>query len=218
MRCWSIEVELGGRTYDVPALPAADWWPVLANDDRARILDMISSTDLDERMLSGEVTGAEISNAMTDAIEQIAGRSFHVAYVIALVAEMSWDAVGGELAMRGFRWDVMPLGAALDAVYLVMIRGMEEDSRKKFDAALRNESLTTPGKRPSARQRQKVVSEFEAMAGPRPTAGVRANAEPSDSGPPRTPPPPRRRRQSDPSPEPRQRPGQPADSDRPAIA
>jgi hypothetical protein len=220
MRCWSIEIELGGRMYDVPALPAADWWPVLAEDDLGRILDMIgsSSDDLDERLLGGEITSAEVGDTLIEAIEEVAGRSFHVAYVTAVVAGMSWAAVGGELALRGFRWDVMPLAAALDAIHLVLLRGMDEDGRRKFEAVLRNESLTTKGKKPSPRQREKVISEFEAMAGPRPTAGVRASAEPSGSEPPRTQRPLRRPRPPGRSRVPTRPREQPAGSDPPATS
>lgn len=188
MRCWAIELELGGRAYTVPALPAADWWPVLASDNLALILDMIVSTDgddLDERLLTGEIPPGELTEALKDAIEEVAGRSRHVALALAIGANMQWSAINGVLAMRGFRWDVMPLGAALDAVYTIITEGLDKEGREKFLAVLENESLTqAKGKRKPS---QRVVDEFEAMAGPRPTTGVKAIAEPSGSEPPKTP-------------------------------
>lgn len=185
MRCWAIEVELGGRTYTVPALPAADWWPVLAANDQALILDMIVSTeDLDERLLTGEISRGELATALRDAIEEAAGRPAHAAFVLAVVAEMRWSEINGVLAQRGFRWDVMPLGAALDAIYVLIMGALGKEAQDKFQAVLEDESLTqAKGKRKPS---QRVVEEFESMAGPRPTTGVKASAEPSDSGPPKT--------------------------------
>jgi hypothetical protein len=201
MRCWAIELELGGRTYEVPALPAADWWPVLVSADKTMVLDFVVSRpddpmNLDELLLAGQITSDEVTEALTEAIEQTAGRSFHVASVLALTAHQYWPTINGALAQRGFRWDVMPLGAALDAVYAVILDHLDKDGREKFLAVLGNESLTKPeGKRTVS---PRVVSEFETMAGPRPTTGARASAEPSGSGPPRTLPRSRPRRRSAP--------------------
>jgi hypothetical protein len=119
MRCWAIEITLGGRTFDVPALTAVDWWPVLSSGDPSSVLDIIESTedDLDELLLTGAITGEEINQALVDVIEEAAGRSRHVSMILVKVAEMYWDSINGALARRGFRWEGQPLGAALDAIY-----------------------------------------------------------------------------------------------------
>jgi len=198
MRCWAIELEVGGRTFEVPPLPAADWWPVLVAGDPSLILDFLKSDptnedSLDEMLLSGELDGAELSQALIDAIEEMAGRSFHCAFVLATVAVQSWPIVGGALAGRGFRWDVMPLGAALDAIYPLILSNIpKEEDRKKFLRLLDNETLT--GGKSRARDKQAVVTEFETLAGPKPTGGRKATGAPSDSARPRTrtrPRPPR---------------------------
>src|SRR5262245_53379230 len=113
MRCWAITVELGGREYEIPALPAADWWPILVEARPSAILDILmSSEDLDARILAGEIKGGDLNIALNDAIEEVTGRSFHAAFVLAMTAATAWPAIGGTLAQRGFRWDVMPIGAA----------------------------------------------------------------------------------------------------------
>lgn len=190
MRCWGLTVELGGRDWEIPALPAVDWWPILVEAEPTRILDLlVSSSDLDALLLDGTVSGAELRVALTDVIEEATGRSFHVAFVLATVAAMHWPAIGGQLAQRGFRWDVQPIGAALDAVYVAIVGGMDKEGLDKFEAILENEALTQPGKKraPSAR----VIAEFESMAGPRPAPAPpgQSSAEPSGSEPPRTPTP-----------------------------
>ena len=202
MRCWPIELELGGRTYDVPALTAVDWWPVLTSGDLTQILDFVVSTpddpaNLDDLLLFGAFDQGELYQSLADTIEVVAGRSLHVSMVLASVAEMHWASINGALVRRGFRWEGQPLGAALDAIYAEVTGRLDEEALGKFEGLLADESVTQPGgkRKPSER----VVSEFEAMAGPRPTAGAVATGEPSDSARPKTRPRPRPPRPSGPS-------------------
>lgn len=197
MRCWAIEIELGGRTYDVPALSAVDWWPVLGDANPLAVLDIIESSDLDERLLTGELEHGEMIDALREAVEEASGRSFHAAVILVMTANSQWPVINGHLVQRGFRWEGQPLGAALDAVYAVVTTALDEKKRGEFLAILENENLTS-GK-PTKRQREKLTNEFEAMAGPRPTGGVKSTGGPSGSGRPRTRPrlqPPRPAAQS----------------------
>jgi hypothetical protein len=207
MRCWAIEIELGGRTFEIPALPAVDWWPVLVSADLAQILDFVVSMpddplNLDDLLLTGAVSGDALTEALIDAVEEATGRSLHASIVLAAVAANSWATVNGELAQRGFRWDIQPIGAALDAIYAVVTSRMEKEPLDKFLALLENEALTT-GKAPSGRRREKALADFEAMAGPRPTPVAATSGEPSGSGRPKTRTRPRPRLQDGPSREPR---------------
>jgi hypothetical protein len=219
MRCWSLTVELGGREYEIPALPAADWWPVIAGGDLMSVTDLFTKLDdFDEMLLDGTIDGAELGRVLTETVEQIAGRSLHVTYVLATVAGTQWPVVGGQLAQDGFRWDVMPIGAALDAIYSLIVNGLEDENRKKFLALLDNEALTTPKDRRRTPDREKIRSEFEQFAGPPPTAGALSTGVPSDNARPRTRRRPRPPHPDDPSPVPTQPPGPPAGSDPPASS
>jgi hypothetical protein len=193
MRCWAITVRLGGKEFEIPALPAVDWWPVLVSVNPRRVLDLLKSTDdadLDGMLLDGELSSAEIGEAVTDAIEEATGRSLHVSLVLALAADGNWPTIGGHLAQIGFRWDQQSIGAALDAIYAVIIGNLPEDARGKFEAVLENESLTQPGKKRTPSER--VMTEFEAMAGPRPAPSPpgqkpqQSSGGPSGSARPRT--------------------------------
>ena len=193
MRCWAITLELGGQEFEIPALPAVDWWPILTSVQPRQVLDLlVSSSDLDEMILDGKLTAADLGQACTDAIEEATGRSLHASFVLALAAEGNWANIGGALSLKGFRWDVLPIGAALDAIYAVIMGGLDEDGRTKFTEILENEALTQPGKKRTPSER--VMTEFEAMAGPRPAPSVpgqgpapqQSSAEPSGSAPPRT--------------------------------
>lgn len=198
MRCWAIEIELGGRTFDVPALTAVDWWPVLTSTDLTEILDFVVSTpedpfNLDDLLLDGGLSQTDLQTALTDALETAAGRSRHVAFVLATVANQFWASINGALVRRGFRWEGAPLGAALDAVYAEVTGRLEKDELAKFEGVLEDESLTRPGKK---RQPSKaVLSEFEQMAGPRPTSGAVATDGQSGNARPKTQPRLRRPRQ-----------------------
>lgn len=209
MRCWAIEIELGGRTYEVPALSAVDWWPVFAAADPTLILDFIVSTpddpfNLDDLLLDGKIDAAELRTALIDTVEEAAGRTFHAALVLVIVAASQWQAINGALVRRGFRWEDQPIGAALDAIYAEVTGRLDKDELTKFLALLENESLTT-GKR-RGRNRDKVTSEFEALAGPVPKGGVKSTGAPSDSARTRTRTRPRPPRQDGPSTEPKPRP------------
>jgi len=199
MRCWAIELELGGRTFDVPALSAVDWWPLLSSGDHGQILDFVvsSPTDpdsLDELLLDGRIDPEEVRVAAVDAIEAAAGRSLHVATVLVQLANAQWSSINGALVRHGFRWEGQPFGAVLDAVYAEVTARTDEEGRKKLDAILADESLTQPrsGKRKVSPQ---AVSDFEAMAGPRPgsaSAGRSADSQPRTLTPPRSRPRPGR--------------------------
>jgi len=204
MRCWAIELELGGRTYDVPALSAVDWWPVLTSGDPSRILDFVVSTpddpfNLDDLLLDGEIDATELGEALIDALEAAAGRTVFTSMVLARVASTAWASINGALVKRGFRWEGQPLGAALDAVYAEVTGRLGEKELAKFLALLENEG----GKK--RQPTEAVLNEFESMAGPRPTAGAVATGGPSDNARPKTRPRPRPPRPAAPSAAPRLR-------------
>lgn len=215
MRCWALEVMIGGRAYNVSALTADQWWPVLADADPGRLLDLMPESDLDDRLLAGELDLTELGESLTDAVEEATGRSLHVSIVLAQVAAMHWPVVGGALSRAGFRWDRAPIAAALDAIYLTIVEGLDEEARKRFDALLDNESLTGGGK--TVRAREKAMDDFSAMAGPKPSQGVRSSGGPSGSSRPRTPTQPRPLHQNDPSAGPTEPPSPPAGSVPPAM-
>lgn len=216
MRCWAIEVELGGRMYDIPALPAVDWWPVLSDANPLNVLDIVESSDLDDRLLAGELDHEMVIDALREAVEEVAGRSFHAAVILVMVANSQWPIINGQLVQHGFRWEGQPLGAALDAVYSVVSQVMGKEDRDKFLALLDNEALTN-GK-PTKRQRAKLDDEFASMAGPRPTTGVKATGAPSDSARPKTQLRLRQPRRADQSRAPRRPRAPRAGSDQPASS
>ena len=188
MRIWAVELDLGGHTYVVPPLPAAGWFPVLLEGNPLLVLEMIEDgpgEDLDDMILSGQVGAEELVEILTLAIEQVAGRQFHAAFVLAQVAALQWAAIAGILAERGFDWEGKPLGAALDAIYAVVCQRLDKDGLAKFQQLLDN-PMTTKGGRRRKVSRDQAMNDFASIAGPPPSGGVRASAERSGSERPRT--------------------------------
>lgn len=182
MRLWAVDVEMGGRTYTIPPLPASEWWGVLlAGDPFEAVLELIppvESSDLDELLLDGTIAVSEMTGALTDAIEQITGRTLQAGIVLAGAAAMHWPVVNGRLARSGFRWDVMPIGAALDAIYAMIVENQDEETRAKFEALIDPEAA-------KQKQRAEARAAFAEMAGPPPTPAV-TSAGPSSGSRPRT--------------------------------
>lgn len=192
LRIWAIEFELGGRTFEVPALPAADWLPLLLEGDPLAVLDLGDLGEIDEMILGGEVTSEELGKALTMVIEQATGRSFHAALVLAQVAKMQWPIIGGDLVRRGMRFDQVSIGAALDAIHATILGLLKPEAAEKFQALLDSE-VSPGGKiRPN---RAKAMADFEEMAGPKPPP-VKATSGLSGGGRPRTRPRPRPLRQA----------------------
>lgn len=182
LKVWGAEFTVKGRTFDVPALPASEWFPILLQDDPLAVLDLVEG-DVDDLLVSGEVTLEELSGALADVVEEVTGRSLHVCRVLAGTAYHSWMTFNGAMTMAGFRWDVQPIGAALDAVYHLVLKWSDEDGTRKFLDLLENEALSNPG---SDRAKKKAEDDFSAMAGPRPTGGVLSTGAPSVGSRPRS--------------------------------
>mgnify|MGYP003295982793 CR=1 FL=1 len=157
------------------------------------MLDLIESTgvdnSVDDLILNGEVNATQLVETLILAVEQAAGRSFQAAFVLAQVARSQWPRVNGTLSERGFRWEESSLGAALDAIHEVVTRHLKREDMVKFNALL-DAPLKLGGLHRRSAARAKAMSEFEAMAGPKPV-GVPATDSPSGSARPRT----RRQRQ-----------------------
>lgn len=187
VRLWAIEIDLAGRTVEIPPLPASHWLPILLDGNPLMVLDLVDGPEgdlVDELILAGGVQANELVDALIAAIEQAAGRPFHTALVLAQVARVQWPSISGLLAEKGFRWDEAPLGAALDAVYTIVAKHLKAEQLARFEVLL-NTPVVIQGQRRRRVDREQVMEQFESLAGPRP-AGVRATGAPSDNARPKT--------------------------------
>jgi hypothetical protein len=212
MEVWEIQIELGGRDFTIPAMPASDWWPILAEGDLTALLDIATSDEqgvLEELILDGQISRDEIKDKLVAAVEEATGRSLHVSIVIVTAASANWALINGYLVARGFRWQNQPIAAALDALYVSVMTHLNKEGSEKFTEMLNTD---TTG-RPTDKRRAEVEAEFASIAGPKPKTGATATAGLSGSARPRTRRQPRLPRQDGPSGAPTRPPARPVESD-----
>jgi hypothetical protein len=160
---WAVEVDLAGRVLRIPPLPAGDWLPVLMRLDLRGVRSLIEDIGLRRMLLDGVITRAQLEDALERLVEGASGRSAWETFALAHLAAENWRRVGGELARRGVRLDLLPLGAALDAIYGTIAAGMDEKGLANLNRVL---------------ERQAPSDTPPAVKGPRPPALVPASAEP----------------------------------------
>lgn len=142
LRDWELEVDVAGRTYRLLPRSAAEWLAVLVENplDEAAILPgMLAEQDqseLEDALLSGQVSAGELRNTVLEVIGLASGRDWW--WTLRLVQTMvgSWLLVHGSLVAAGVDLSKMSLGAALDAVYVTCATRMDKERRQMFDREL----------------------------------------------------------------------------------
>lgn len=136
LRCWPVDVDVGGRTWTIPALPAADWMAAALTgwlDIVPGLVDQPAA--LDDVLDDGTVSYDDCVAAARDALEAAAGCRWWVA--LRLVHTVcDWATVGGELLLRGVDPGTAPLGAVLAAAYRAATRNADDPQRARIDLAL----------------------------------------------------------------------------------
>jgi hypothetical protein len=159
LRAWSLEVTVGGRDYRLRSLHAADWLVILLGDplDLSQILpgllcDEAEEEELEAALLGGRVTEAEIREAALEVVSAVAGRPWWWVFNLLGAAATAWTALFGRLVAAGVDVQRLPLGAALDALYVMCTDGMKKEHREQFNREL---------ERPPAGVEQELSAEEE---------------------------------------------------------
>lgn len=128
---YSILLTVGGRDMEIPALPAVDWLSILMVDD-PNLDDIfpglltIEDTDLvDDLIISGKLDLDECEDIILSVIETVSARPWWVTIKLIETARVSWDLLGGELALRGIDPTHISLSSWLDALLLTVIKNMD---------------------------------------------------------------------------------------------
>jgi hypothetical protein len=130
-----ITIRIGANEYEIPALPAADWLeifmrPSWSPDD---VLIDLAGVDVDV------VLGLEMDDTddlVTDIFEEVTARHWWIANRIIQVALDSWDIMGPEAIFNGVDADKLSLAAWLDAMLVLVLRRIKDDSASMFVAQL----------------------------------------------------------------------------------
>jgi hypothetical protein len=139
LRCWAVEVYIGGVTYRIPPLPAADWLIAISASFTRVVPGMLEGDieDLLDRVSYGDVPYVEIRDASRDAIAQITGMKWWSAARLVHYLGSHWSTVGGALLSRGVDMSTHPIGAVLTSTYRILLENCkDEQERRKLDFEL----------------------------------------------------------------------------------
>lgn len=171
LRIWALEVELAGETFVVPARPAADWFLAILDEDvPLPLIPGMMNADAEERisdlLLDGVVTPELITTRSRELLTAAAGRPWWEADRLIRSSGASWHIIGGELTRLGVDLSAVSLAAALNAIYVVCVRTMDEKERNKFDIDLRLPPIGIEGVTPDEMYDQRAAeSAFAALMG-----------------------------------------------------
>jgi hypothetical protein len=147
LRLWAVEVDLGGRTYRIPPLPASEWFAAVLSGEGGPIvpglLGVEDQEDIIDAMLAGEVSLAQLETANHDALAAASGWKWWEAERLIASAAAQWKVIGGLLQGAGLDMSTAPLGAVLSSMYAMAVTHMKREDKFAFDAQI---SAPPPGR------------------------------------------------------------------------
>lgn len=142
---WPVEqIWIGDRVYRVPAMPASHWLWILLEPDVSLfaivpgLLEPDAKEHVEGLILDGLYSREELEDLAWDIVSVAAGRPWwSVLYLLGNAkAATNSDVVQGELALHAVDASRMSLSSWLSAVYMIFIRGMDQQKRQQFDMML----------------------------------------------------------------------------------
>lgn len=136
LRCWSVDVDVAGRIYTIPPLPARAWI-LAAHGQWSDIVPGMLEGDLDDLrdgIIAGTIPPEECRRAAQAALEATAGCRWWTARRLALGAVAG--EIGTDLLLAGFDLDRESFGAWLAGAYRLATRHMKDVQVAQLDAEL----------------------------------------------------------------------------------
>lgn len=167
LKQWPVLVQMGGEEYTIPALPAADWLPVLMTDDfdpEAVFPGLLIESDqalVEDHLHHGILALEDVHHVSLEIVSTVAGRPWWVALRLIHAAVRSWDALGGDLVRKADA-SVLSLSAWLDVLFLLVVRGIDDANRTMFLLKL---EMTPAGWGPAPEELEMSQDAFLALAG-----------------------------------------------------
>ena len=134
-----LRVRVGSRIHDIPPRPAADWMAAMCGQEAFPLIGMMSARAQSEVMvdlLAGRVTIDQLTDIARRALAAVSGMLWWEADRLIRGAVAQWRTIGGELTRLGVDPAVRPLGAVLNAIYVIAVRSMTREERATFDSEL----------------------------------------------------------------------------------
>ncbi len=139
LRCWAVEVDIGGGIYRIPPLPAADWLAAISASFTRVVPGMLEGDieDLLDRVAYGDIPYSELRDAGRDTITQATGMKWWAAARLVYYLDSHWSTIGGAVLMRGIDPSTRSIGAVLTCTYRVLLENCKnEQERVKLDHEL----------------------------------------------------------------------------------
>ena len=133
LRPWPVELELAGRVWEFPAVPAADWLSVLmaeSPDLEQLLLDLCP--DGMELLFDASVEPDVLYDGLLALVEQVASRRWWIALRLIGVVRTNWNTLGVELMEAGIDAEKLSLSAWLDAALVITLRVMDPKETTLF--------------------------------------------------------------------------------------
>jgi hypothetical protein len=142
LRIWALDVELGEETFTVPPRPAVDWFLAILDEDVPLplipgLMDDAAEERIGDLLLDGAVSAELIAVRSRELLTAAAGRPWWEADRLIRSSGAQWHIIGGELTRLGVDLGKVSLAAALNAIYVICVRTMDEKERNRFDIDLR---------------------------------------------------------------------------------
>lgn len=165
---YSVLLTVAGQDMEIPALPAADWLAILMVDspDLDDIFPgLLCEEDIDlvdELIIDRELDLDECEDIVLSIIEIVSARPWWVTIKLIETARISWDMIGGELALRGVDPTHISLSSWLDALLLTVIKNMDPKEVTMWCMKL---EAPPPDVKVDESEMEMDSSQFMAMAG-----------------------------------------------------
>lgn len=171
LKIWALEVELAGEIFVVPPRSAAAWFLAILDEDVALplipgLMEPGAEDRIADLLLDDEITIDLIVQRSRELLTEAAGRPWWEADRLIRSSGASWHIIGGELTRLGVNLDRVSLAAALNAIYVICVRTMDEKERNKFDIDLRLPPIGVEGVKAEEMYDQRAAeSAFAALMG-----------------------------------------------------
>jgi len=163
LKVWGVEIELGGKTYHIPPVPAAGWFvAILRGEPMPIVPGMVldeEQADLIEDMALGLVDLDDVVDAEREALEIASGWRWWAADRMIRSAAHEWKIVSGQLIRRGVDLSTLPLGAVLNALYAMATETLDQQKRIAFELELNRPPAGSMSEEERERQAEEMFME-----------------------------------------------------------
>lgn len=144
----NVAVGIGIRLYLIDvrleAVPTSAWIEAVLEDEATwfSILSIALSPDqsasISDKLISGEFSSRDISDAAKYLFGQVSGRSWWKAANIIYLSEEVWEYIGGEMALAGITLQRVSLAVWIDAAWTLIRKLAESRGKNELEELVRS--------------------------------------------------------------------------------